>query len=90
MTGELPGISDLHIHIQPWHQLKPAVAAVMRRGKETHWDWLLALMDDPKALLDILDESGIWRVGLINYPSPDLMGFFPPPHRTRGRGRACG
>lgn len=71
----LPGITDAHIHIQPWRDLKPAVAAAMRRGKEDHWDRLLALMDDPAALLDILDQSEIWRVGLVNYPSPDLMGF---------------
>jgi len=48
---------------------------VMRRGKEGHWERLISLMDDPKALLQVLDASGVWRVGLINYPSPDLMGF---------------
>jgi len=68
-------ITDQHIHIQPWRQLKPAVADVMRVGKEAHWDRLIALMDDPKALLDVMDASGVWRVALINYPSPDLMGF---------------
>lgn len=71
----LPGVTDLHVHIQPWSQLKPDVTAAMRRGKEDHWERLLALMDDPAALLDVLDASGIWRVGLVNYPSPDLMGF---------------
>ncbi len=73
MTASLPGVSDLHIHIQPWRQLKPDVLEVMRRGKEAEWDRLTALMDDPKLLLDVLDKSDIWRVGLINYPSPDLM-----------------
>lgn len=68
-------ITDIHIHIQPWRQLKPAVAEVMRRGKEDHWQRLIALMDDPAALLEVMDRSGIQRVGLINYPSPDLMGF---------------
>ena len=75
MTNNPPGVSDLHIHVQPWRQLKPDVLAVMRRGKEEEWDRLTALMDDPKLLLEMLDRSGIWRVGLINYPSPDLMGF---------------
>ncbi|UCD23194.1 MAG: amidohydrolase [Gemmatimonadota bacterium] len=75
MTIAPPGITDLHVHIQPWRQLKPEVAEVMRRGKEDHWDELIALMDDPKLLLNKLDTAGIWRVGLINYPSPDLMGF---------------
>jgi predicted TIM-barrel fold metal-dependent hydrolase len=32
-------------------------------------------MDDPKVLLEVMDRSGVWRAGLINYPSPDLMGF---------------
>jgi len=68
-------VSDMHIHIQPWRQLKPAVADVMRVGKEAHWDRLIALMDDPKALLEVMNASGVWRVALINYPSPDLMGF---------------
>jgi predicted TIM-barrel fold metal-dependent hydrolase len=75
MTADRPGISDLHIHIQPWRQLKPDVASVMRRGKEQQWDFLLSLMDDPQVLLEIMDEREIWRVGLINYPSPDIMGF---------------
>jgi predicted TIM-barrel fold metal-dependent hydrolase len=74
-SSPLPGISDLHIHVQPWRQVKPQVAEMMRRGKEGHWERLIALMDDPKVLLEILDTSGIWRVGLINYPSPDIMGF---------------
>lgn len=75
MTATLPGVTDIHVHIQPWHQLKPAVAAVMRKGKEDHWERLIELMEDPAALIELLDERDIWRVGLINYPSPDLMGF---------------
>jgi predicted TIM-barrel fold metal-dependent hydrolase len=71
----LPGVTDLHVHIQPWRQLKPSVADAMRRGKEARWDRLLALMDDPRVLLEVMDRSGIWRVGLVNYPSPDVMGF---------------
>ncbi len=55
--------------------MKPAVADVMRRGKEGHWDFLLQLMNDPTVLLEIMDRADIWRVGLINYPSQDLMGF---------------
>jgi predicted TIM-barrel fold metal-dependent hydrolase len=68
-------ITDIHIHIQPWRDLKPQVQEVMRRGKEDHWEFLLSLMDDPKALLEIMDRAGVWRAGLVNYPSPDIMGF---------------
>lgn len=76
MSGaELPGVTDIHVHIQPWRQLKPSVAQVFQRGKESDWKRLTALMDDPKALLQVMDADGIWRAGLINYPSPDVMGF---------------
>jgi hypothetical protein len=70
-----PGVTDMHVHVQPWEQLKPGVMDAMRKGKEDHWERLLALMADPRALLELMDESGIWRVGLVNYPSPDVMGF---------------
>jgi predicted TIM-barrel fold metal-dependent hydrolase len=47
----------------------------MVRGKEEHFEFLLALMDDPSMLLGLMDEQRIARVGMVNYPSPDLMGF---------------
>jgi predicted TIM-barrel fold metal-dependent hydrolase len=68
-------ITDVHIHIQPWRQLKPGPRRTMAVGKEDHFDFLIALMDDPKLLLGIMDEQKIERVGMVNYPSPDLMGF---------------
>ena len=69
------GVTDVHLHIQPWSQLKPAVTEAMRRGKEKEWDRLINIMENPSALLEILDDRQIWRAGLINYPSPDVMGF---------------
>ena len=75
VPARAPGVTDVHVHIQPWRQLKPEVREAMRRGKEDHWEFLLALMDDPRALLEVMDRAGVWRVGLVNYPSPDLMGF---------------
>ncbi|MBI4420256.1 MAG: hypothetical protein HY560_05475 [Gemmatimonadetes bacterium] len=71
----LTRITDVHIHIQPWRDLKPKVQETMRRGKEDHWHFLLAMMDDPQALLEIMDRSGVWRVGMVNYVAPDVMGF---------------
>jgi hypothetical protein len=74
MIGDLR-ITDVHIHIQPWRELKPAALETMRRGKEQHFEFLMQVMEDPKLLLSIMDEDGIDRVGMVNYPSPDLMGF---------------
>ncbi len=68
-------ITDFHIHVQPLRQLKPAVMDVMRRGKEQYFDSVMAMMDDPKLLLRVMDEQGIQRVGMVNYPSPNIMGF---------------
>ena len=65
----------MHIHVQPWRELKPEALSAMRRGKEAHWDVLLQVMEDPAALLQLMDQAGVWRVGLVNYPSPDVLGF---------------
>ena len=67
-------ITDIHIHIQPWWQLRPEILERMRMGKD-NYDQLIAIMKDPKLLLKLMDDSGIERVGMINYVSPDLMGF---------------
>jgi uncharacterized protein len=67
--------TDVHIHVQPWRELKPQVLDVMwRRGNE-HRDLMIQVMDDPRLLLEIMDRAGVWRAGLVNYPSPDIMGF---------------
>ncbi len=71
----MPGVTDLHVHIQPWRQLKPHIAKVMWQGQEDQRERLIAIMEDPKLLIELLDQADIWRVALINYPSPDLMGF---------------
>jgi predicted TIM-barrel fold metal-dependent hydrolase len=69
------GVVDLHVHIQPWEQLLPAVRGRMesRPGAAE----LAALMHRPAAILALMDEAGVERIGMINYVSPDLMGFTP-------------
>jgi hypothetical protein len=67
-------IIDIHIHIQPWEQLKPAVREKMTAGRQDV-PAILKFIASPKAFLEFLDANGVERAGLINYPSPDLMGF---------------
>lgn len=67
-------VIDIHVHIQPWEELKPEVRERMRSGRES-FDELEALMRDPDRVLRLMDEAGIERIGIINYVSPDLMGF---------------
>lgn len=76
MTDTAPfQITDVHIHVQPWREAKAPILEAMRRGKEAQWDALLQITDDPRGLLEIMDRAGVWRVGLVNYPDPDVMGF---------------
>jgi predicted TIM-barrel fold metal-dependent hydrolase len=67
-------ITDAHIHIQPFHQMPPPIAATFWTGKGNRAE-LEGYAADPRALLARMDADGIDRVGLINYVSPDLMGF---------------
>jgi predicted TIM-barrel fold metal-dependent hydrolase len=67
-------ITDAHIHIQPFHQMPPPIAETFWRGKGNRAE-LEGYAADPRALLARMDADGIDRVGLINYVSPDLMGF---------------
>ncbi len=77
-------ITDCHVHIQPWRQLRPDALALMRQSDQKRQAVLAdagapavdlaALMDDPAAFLAYLDRCGVERVVLINYTS-ELLGF---------------
>src|SRR5258707_15001585 len=67
-------VTDAHIHVQPWWELKADVLEVIRRGR-TDLDEIEKINRSPAHLLRRLDADGIGRAVLVNYPSPDLMGF---------------
>lgn len=67
-------VTDAHIHIQPFHMMPPAIAATFWKGKPNRAE-LESYAADPRKLLARMDEDHIARAGLINYVSPDLMGF---------------
>jgi uncharacterized protein len=67
-------VTDAHIHVQPWWELKPAVLDVIRKGR-ADLDEIEKINRSPAHLLRRLDADGIDRAVLVNYPSPDLMGF---------------
>jgi hypothetical protein len=67
-------VIDAHIHIQPFHMMKPDVQDTFWRKKANRAE-LESLAADPGRLLRQMDQDGIERVGLINYVSPDVMGF---------------
>jgi predicted TIM-barrel fold metal-dependent hydrolase len=67
-------VTDAHVHVQPWRQFKPGALERMTAGRGD-LDRIHRLFDDPAAFLGFLDEQGIDRAVLVNYVSPDVMGF---------------
>ena len=71
----MPGpVTDVHVHVQPWEMIRPPVLAAMRKGR-TDLDEIERAFADPKVLLAHMDGQGVERMVLINYESPDVMGF---------------
>lgn len=69
-------IIDIHIHIMPLHMVKSAQLELIKRGRADFVE-IERCTADPKAFLAFLDRLGIECAGLINYVSPDIMGFTP-------------
>jgi hypothetical protein len=69
-------IIDIHIHIQPLHMFKPHALELIKRGRK-NFAFIEKVSSDPAAFLQFLDEVGVERAGLINYVSPDVIGFPP-------------
>ncbi len=70
----LTGITDVHVHLEPYRNLKPEVFETMRRTMPD-FDATARRMEDPRNLLALMDELGVERVCLINYAAPEVMGL---------------
>ena len=70
----MPGITDVHVHLEPYKNLKPAVFGTMRRTMPD-FDAMARKMEDPRNLLTHLDAVGVERACLINYAAPEVMGL---------------
>ncbi|HXT86104.1 MAG TPA: amidohydrolase family protein [Verrucomicrobiae bacterium] len=76
MAPDSSPVIDIHIHIQPLHMFKPHALELIQRGRKDYPD-VQRYSADAKSFLNFLDEAGIERAGLINYVSPDVIGFPP-------------
>ncbi len=65
-------VTDCHVHVHPWRDMPDDIVEVLKRGQQDI-ELLMEAMYDPGLLLRMMDEDGIDRVGLVNYPSPDVM-----------------
>ncbi|TMA00783.1 MAG: amidohydrolase [Methanobacteriota archaeon] len=79
----LPGITDVHVHVEPYRSLKPAILDLLWREIPDR-PYTSRLMDDPRAFLEHLDKAGVERACLINYVSPEVMGFTEDVNRFIG------
>jgi predicted TIM-barrel fold metal-dependent hydrolase len=77
-------VIDAHIHVQPWRQLRPGALDRIASGRGD-LDLIRRLFDDPPAFLRFLDEQGIDRAVLVNYVSPDVIGFTDDVNEWIGR-----
>jgi len=70
-----PGpVTDVHVHVQPWEMARPAVRAALEGGRGDI-EAVRRCFADAGAFLAHLDHEGVARAVLINYESPDVMGF---------------
>ncbi len=65
---------DIHIHIQPLEMLNPETAQTFGAH---HADFaeIRDIVADPARFLKYLDRVGVEKAALINYVSPNVMGF---------------
>ncbi len=72
----MAGVTDVHVHVQPFRMLNPEILGAMKRERP-QFPQLLKMSEDPAILLKILDDAGVDRACMINYVAPDVMGFLP-------------
>jgi predicted TIM-barrel fold metal-dependent hydrolase len=65
---------DAHVHVQPWRMMKPEIIERMRQSRKD-LEIIQRVMDSPVEFLKYMDQQGVERAALINYVSPDVMGF---------------
>lgn len=69
-------VIDLHVHIAPYHMLRPEARRTFLIGKENREE-IEGYSADPSALLRLMDAEQIERIGVMNYISPDVIGPGP-------------
>jgi predicted TIM-barrel fold metal-dependent hydrolase len=67
-------IIDIHVHIQPLEMFKPGARELLAHGRRDYAE-VVEYSSNPAAFLKFLDQAGVERAGLINYVSPDVIGF---------------
>ena len=69
-------VIDLHVHVQPLEMFKPEALELIRRGRKD-FEQLVEWFRSPAKFVALLDSIEVERAALINYVSPDVIGFTP-------------
>lgn len=65
------GITDCHVHINPLGEIRPDALRLFAGIDPANARFL----SDPKAFLTYLDAAGVERAVLVNYVSPEVIGY---------------
>jgi uncharacterized protein len=79
----VPGITDVHIHLEPYDAFKPAIRKVMFQ-RIPDIERVKRLLSDPRLLIDHLNDVDVERACLISYVAPEVMGFTEEANRFVG------
>jgi uncharacterized protein len=72
----VPPVIDIHIHVQPLDMFKPEALELIKRGRRDYAE-VEKYTSSPAEFLKFMDAAEIERAGLINYVSPEVIGFPP-------------
>ncbi len=67
-------VIDIHVHVMPLDMVKPAAMAAMK-STQPDQQRLHDLTSDPHKLVAYMDERNIEWLGMINYLSPNVIGY---------------
>ncbi|MCI4330443.1 MAG: amidohydrolase family protein [Thermoplasmata archaeon] len=67
------GITDCHVHINPLWEMLPHARALL--GTSGPGEQIERYLHDPQLFLNYLDSCGIDRAVLVNYVSPQVVGY---------------
>src|SRR2546430_17720890 len=76
--------SDIHVHILPYHMVKPSALDLIKQGRKDYPD-VERYSADPRAFLAFLDTLGVERAGLIKHVAPKIIRFTPQEHDWHAR-----
>lgn len=68
------GIIDIHVHIAPWGMARQGVIELVSRGRDNMPE-IMRMVEDPDRLIEHMDREGVEKLGMINYPAHEVIGF---------------